>query len=251
MKKRIAIFYRCLKRFGLAQGIKLYYCYAFNKLSGIKIPGIKNPISLRKDTTDFELFNYIFLGREYDYINYPNNTKIIIDGGANIGFFTILMKNRFPNSKIISVEPDTDNFIQLQNNVSSYDNVFCENCGLWNKQTLLKVYDKYNQGKWSIIVEEDLTKGSIQAISINSLVNKYSIEKIDILKLDIESSEKEVFSDNYHEWLSITKMIVIEIHDGRKENCARTFFEAINKTFKRYKFSHLGENVIIVNMDLD
>jgi hypothetical protein len=39
--------------------------------------------------------------------------------------------------------------------------IYCENCGFWNKDTMLRVYDKYDIGKWEIIVEEDLEHGNI------------------------------------------------------------------------------------------
>jgi hypothetical protein len=70
---------------------------------------------------------------------------------------------------------------------------------------------------------------------------------IDVLKLDIESSEKELFSQNFEPWLAKTKMIIIELHDSMKAGCAKQFFEAVNKVFPNYDLSIKGENVILVN----
>jgi hypothetical protein len=82
-------------------------------------------------------------------------------------------------------------------------------------------------------------------------MEKYSIERIDIIKLDIESSEKQLFLDNFDYWLPKTKIIVIELHDWMEEGCSKAFFEAINKSFSKYEFSIIGDNIIIENKDLN
>jgi FkbM family methyltransferase len=161
------------------------------------------------------------------------------------------MKNDFPSSKVISIEPDQENFEQLKLNMSQYEDVYFENCGLWSHETKLKVYDKYDQGKWGIVVEEDQENGTIPAISISSIIKKYGISRIDILKIDIESSEKALFSSNYQELFKHSKMIIIELHDLMLEGCSRTFFEALNQSIKKYTYMVSGENTIIINDDLD
>jgi FkbM family methyltransferase len=47
-----------------------------------------------------------------------------------------------------------------------------------------------------MIVEEDVD-GEIETTTIDSITTKHSIDFIDILKIDIEGSEKELFSSNY------------------------------------------------------
>jgi FkbM family methyltransferase len=169
----------------------------------------------------------------------------MIDGGANIGLFTVLMKNRYPNAKIICVEPDPENFALLQRNVAPYSDVYCENCGLWGKDTQLKAYDKYGYGKCGIITEESAEEGNVAAISMGSLLKKYGVQTVDVLKLDIESSEKQVFGSGFEAWLPKVKTLIVELHDSTEAGCAKAFFEAIQQTFSGYKFSVQGENVII------
>jgi FkbM family methyltransferase len=48
------------------------------------------------------------------------------------------------------------------------------------------------------------------------------IEYIDLLKMDIEGGEKDVFKTNYESWLSRTRVIIIEIHASIK-GCRETF----------------------------
>src|SRR6266498_4566514 len=98
----------------------------------------------------------------------PIKPNVIVGGGANIGLFTILMKNKYPDAKIICIEPDPENFELLQKNVLVYQNVYCENCGLWNKNTLLNVLDKYDRGKSALVVNENTEEGKIKGLSLGA-----------------------------------------------------------------------------------
>jgi FkbM family methyltransferase len=216
----------------------------------INLPKIQYPFYLRKDTSDIPTYHQVFVENQYAKMNLTTSPKVIIDGGSNIGLFTILMKNIFPNTKIIAIEPDVENFQMMLKNLSNYNNVYLENAGIWYKDTKLKVYDKYNLGKCGMIVEEDLN-GNINAISMNYLINKYSIDRIDILKLDIETSEKQLFSENYENWLPKVKIFVVEIHDRMLTGCGQAFFIAVNKAFNNYEYYISGENTVIINKDIN
>jgi FkbM family methyltransferase len=249
MKNNLKLLYRLINQFSITSGVNLFVRFYSGSLSNLKIPNIKTKVSLRKGTSDIPTFFQIFLFNEYD-LDFIENPKVIIDGGANIGLFSVMMKNKFADAKIISIEPDKENFEMLKKNVSGYQDIFCENCGLWNKETNLKVHDKLDRGKWGMMVEETDEAGDVKAISIDSIMDKYSIERIDILKLDIETSEKKLFLDNYERWLPKTKMLIIELHDFMEEGCSKSFFSAINKTFNNYEYAIKGENTAIINNDI-
>lgn len=250
MKLNLKHLNRFCKLFGIKYGLRLYNQFKLSKLNNIQLPHIAHPISLRSGTSDEPTFFQVFIDNEYD-LKYIPNPKLVIDGGANVGLFTVLIKNKFPEIKVIAIEPDKENFQLLQQNTAGYKDVHYENCGLWNRATNLKVYDKFDMGKWAMVVEETTEDSPIKAISINDLINKYSIDRIDILKLDIETSEKVLFSNNYENWLPKTKMIIIELHDWMEEGCSKPFFTAINKTFNKYQYQIIGENTIIINHDID
>ena len=43
--------------------------------------------------------------------------QLYIDAGANIGLTSIYFANKFPNAKIVALEPEIDNYIILQKNI--------------------------------------------------------------------------------------------------------------------------------------
>ena len=70
--------------------------------------------------------------------------------------------------------------------------------------------------------------------------------KIDILKIDIEGAEKEVFSDNIDGWLKKTKLVIIELHEESKPGC----INAVETAMRKYNFQlflEKGENLIYLN----
>lgn len=232
------------------KGIAAFWSIKIHGFSGFRLPGFVNPIYMRKGTSDIGAFSQVILGGEYD-IKFNSTPKTIIDGGANIGFFSIYMKNRFPDASIICVEPDSDNFEHLTLNTKSFTNIYLEKAGIWSKTTRLSIADKYNMGKWGMVVQETDDENGLPAISLGDIMEKYKIQQIDILKLDIETSEKEIFREGYEKWLPKVKMIIIELHDWMEPGCSKPFFEAINKTFHNYSYSSSGENTIIVNHDFE
>ena len=106
-------------------------------------------------------------------------------------------------------------------------------------------------GKWAMTVEEDAENGTVKGESIQTLMKRNNIDHIDILKLDIETSEKNLFAENYQSWLPKTHLIIIELHDRMLPGCSKVFFEAINETFSKYEYSHSGEYTVIKNKDVE
>jgi len=68
-------------------------------------------------------FEKIFLDREYDLSFLNLDPKVIIDGGSNVGYASVFFANRYPDARIISVEPEASNFRLLVKNTRSYPNV--------------------------------------------------------------------------------------------------------------------------------
>ncbi|MEK6939168.1 MAG: FkbM family methyltransferase [Nanoarchaeota archaeon] len=202
----------------------------------VQIRNVQRPIILRPGTSDVPLLYHIFVEKEYA-IKPKKEPSFIIDAGANIGFTAVYFANRFPKARIIAIEPEESNFRLLQKNTEPYPNVRCIKAGLWNSNTQLRITNLEKDSKWGFQVEETAESGpnTCPAISINNLLKEEKRKKIDIAKIDIEGSEKELFSKNT-QWLSKTNLMVIEFHDRMKPGSSKPFWEAVKgMKFKCYK----------------
>ena len=199
----------------------------------LKTKHLQHPIYLRKNTCDGDVFSFIFLKEEYA-MNLDFDPQLIIDCGANIGLTAVYYKNLFPNAKIICIEPESANYELLLKNTEPYKEIVCYQAGVWNRSTYLTVED-IGLGNWGFIVKEidHEIPGSIKGISLGDIMKENNIDVIDILKIDIEGSEKEVFETNYDEWLSKTRFLAVELHDRMKSGSSKSVLKALTQ----YDFS--------------
>jgi len=212
------------------------------KIITVNFKSIEHPIYLRNNTSDIDTFYQIFYDKEYD-IKFNFEPKVIVDCGANIGLTSIFFKNRYPNATIIAIEPETSNYELLLKNTQQYTGIHCLKRGIWNNTTNLLVKD-IGLGNWGFITEEVSfeNEATIKAISIEKIMEQFGLDKIDILKIDIEGSEKELFEKNYGLWIPKVKVILAELHDGMKEGCSMSFFTALLNY--KFRMSTRGESVI-------
>lgn len=246
MKKLIGFIKKSLfhyYRFGI-EGVKFYLKIKYNKDQFLKInlKEVGVPLYLRNKTSDIPAFYDVFTENEYE-LNLIKKPKTIIDCGANIGLATAYFKGEYPDAKIISVEPEQDNYELLQKNTESLSNVHCLNYGVWNKSALLEVHD-VGLGNWGFTTTEVQfeNESTIEAISISEIIDRYKIDTIDILKIDVEGSEREIFQENTDEWLSKVKILIVELHDHMRSGCSESFYSAMNKF--DYNMTPQGNNLI-------
>jgi FkbM family methyltransferase len=217
-----------------------------DRISEIYVPGIQHPIHIRFGTSDEVVFREILLEKGYNF-QVDGTPEFIVDCGANIGLASIFFRNRFPSTHIIAVEPEDSNFRLLEHNLSYYyPQVECLRNGIWNCNTELAIKNLKTSGKWGFVVgeRESIEEDSVSSITINDILKKYNRESIDILKVDIEGAEVELFSSNYDYWLPKTKAILIETHDRSRKGCSQSFFRAIANF--DFSISYKGNTMLCV-----
>ncbi len=189
----------------------------------------KHPILLRIPTSDVPTYKQVFVNDEYDFL-VETQPKVIVDAGANIGLASIYFANRYPDAKIIAIEPEQSNFELLKENIAPYPNITPIQAALWHENKELSLIDP-GLGNWAFrtVVTNPLentqtkTCHSVMAITVDTIMKDFNLETIDILKLDIEGAEKEVFS-NTSSWIGKVDSLIVELHERMKAGCNRSFY---------------------------
>ncbi|MCF6129923.1 FkbM family methyltransferase [Flavobacterium sp. AS60] len=220
-------------------------------------PNFGVTIKLRKrPSSDLNVFAQIYQYDEYKPLvavfkkNFPDDLSLnIIDAGCNIGLTSVYLSKYFPNSNFIIIEPDSSNFESIGDNFEMNDITTAIKIkgGLWSKNTNLKLVNDFrDQNDWSYRVEETNEETDLKAYSIPFLMKEYNFDVVDILKIDIEGSEKELFSNGDISFLEKTKCVAIEIHD--EFDCR----EMIYAILKKYNFEYFetGDLTIGINQNL-
>lgn len=244
IRRNLVELFQYIEVFGWTSGVKIFSKIKFNSTDRLKLKGVQHPIKLRSGSSDINAFRQVFLYKEYNFET--TEPQFIIDGGSNIGLAAIYFANKFPQATIVSIEPELENFNLLKENTREYKTIHPIQSGIWNNTTFLKVKN-IGLGNWGFIVEEHSAEDAdtFRAISIGDILKKFNQPEIDILKLDVEGAEKEIFSSNYQNWLPVTKILIVELHDRMKKGCSKAFFKALLE----YDFTveQLGENLICTN----
>jgi FkbM family methyltransferase len=185
----------------------------------LRVRGIPTPIRLRKGTSDFDVFRQVFLCRQYA-LRVAEPVEYIVDAGANIGLSSIYLLRRFPQARVIAVEPDGENCALAAHNLQGYsDRCRLARGGVWSDDRLLGVCrGSYGDGRhWATqtvaMDERDAAGETAQAFTIQQLMDRFRFPRIDLLKMDIEGAELNVFRDGNLAFLERTACCVVECHD--------------------------------------
>ncbi|WP_347474124.1 FkbM family methyltransferase [Acinetobacter thermotolerans] len=234
------------KIIGLKGVLKLIHAKITNTQINFKFINDKldHDVIIRMPSSDIWVLKQVFFDEEYKFktINTPN---VIVDAGANVGYASIYFSQLFPNAKILAIEPENSNYQVLCENVRKYKNIIPIQAAIWSENTKLNICDE-GLGEWGFMtfsVDDSQKKVEhlVDAYSVESLIEKYDLNKIDILKIDIEGAEKEVFEDT-SKWISHVDALIVELHDRMKDGCSRSFYSntpGFNNEWTR------GENVYL------
>jgi FkbM family methyltransferase len=126
---------------------------------------------------------------------------VVFDVGSYDGKEAIDFRKNYPNSKIYAFDADIDNYKKTLNRCKNY-NIIVENYAVSDVYDVVKFYPTKGKypGSGSILRSTDLLnkrfpdmkiKDSVKVFSISlyEYCNKNSIEKIDILHMDVQGAE--------------------------------------------------------------
>ena len=213
-----------LRLAGLGQTISFLVQRLLNlPLTSIHLRGIAFPIYLRPGTSDWTALQHVLDERDCD-VTLAREPRLIIDGGANVGFAAVLLANRYPKARIVAVEPHRDNAIMMRLNCRHYPNVELITGAIWSSNRRLEIENPNCHIHGAFQVREALSiKGpnTFDGITITNLLHRANEHEIDLLKLDIEGAEAEIFSRGYRDWIDRIRTLVIECHGESAERIVR------------------------------
>jgi len=143
---------------------------------------------------------------EYTTILFKQLVKrgdVVVDVGANIGYFTILAAKLVGESgKVFAFEPEPKNFSYLKKNIdlNQYENVFAYQKAVSNKNEIVDLYvcdydsghhtikqgkgiEAYRKGK-----RGNTKKIEVETVSLDTFLRD-KIDRLDIIKIDAEGAE--------------------------------------------------------------
>jgi amino acid adenylation domain-containing protein/FkbM family methyltransferase len=200
---------------------------------------------LNRNETD-ELYKEVFATE--NYLRHGISVRdgdCIFDVGANIGMFTIFAQQRWPGTKVFAFEPIPTTYEALRANVERYaPNAAPLNCGLSDRsgsatftfyprvsassgmdadaaedEQIVRAY-MANQDERLTAFADELMSGRFEKQSfdcqlktVSEVIAEHGVERIDLLKLDVEKAELDVLRGIREEDWPKIKQVVAEVHD--------------------------------------
>ncbi|HEY0603235.1 MAG TPA: amino acid adenylation domain-containing protein [Herpetosiphonaceae bacterium] len=210
-----------------------------------RLPNALEIAHLNKNETDV-LYAEIFEDHQYTRHGITlEDGDCVFDIGANIGLFTLYLQQNFPHAQVFAFEPLPPIHTVLQANVARYPGyIHLFACGLARERGSadFTFYPKMSMmsGAYADPQEdEDLTRAFLSNQSqllvehadelmegrfagetftcptrtVSDIIAEYALERIDLLKIDVEKSELDVLAGIVEQDWPKIKQIVLEVHD--------------------------------------
>lgn len=153
---------------------------------------------------------------------------VIVDIGANVGFFSFLMTANRKGSSIYAYEPIENNVKvftgNIKRNSDKRNNITVEQKAVTGKEvsSVKLFFDDVNYDTVISSIYEDFSAKNtkaveIPAISLSKIIAENQLQVIDILKLDCEGSEYPILYDSPETIWPLIKCMCIEVHELDKE----------------------------------
>ena len=174
--------------------------------------------------------------------------------GAHIGIHIKGEIEKILHEKVLLVEPVPHNVVEIKKNLNNLEGIKIEQVALSDKNETRNFYFVKNTSihklkkHWSSgigsfkkqhlldhkskrfkIEEEDIDKISIEAIRFKDLVDKYNINQIDKLLIDVEGSEFAILNDIDLNSINIKKIIFEYKHFDGYQTTGKKLEEILKK----------------------
>jgi FkbM family methyltransferase len=165
----------------------------------------------------------------YNCIANRDDVRVVFDVGANIGSVTLAAARSFPNAHIYSFEPVSATYKMLCENIKNYSGrITAYNFGFFNVSKRLDIHITSLHGASSILdqslnhksahphIRETGTE-TIQVYTLDSFMADKALDRIDIVKIDVEGTELEVIEGGRETFRNKVDNVFIELSFLRKD----------------------------------
>lgn len=122
-----------------------------------------------------------------------HNVKYVVDIGANVGYFSLLIRELFPSSNIIAVEPAEQTYQALQMNFKNDKKIKLLKTAISNRNGFANLAFDSQSSMISALVENGEKETNnrqiiekVKTITLDELLISNKIPRVDILKIDAE-----------------------------------------------------------------
>ncbi len=186
-----------------------------------------NKITFNVSLPLYLVFKEIFMEDVYNIkavVKQMPAQPVIIDIGANAGFFDFLFLSKIKAATILAYEPIPSNVHQIKATIAANpfikENILVYEAAVTGtKQEKIDLYIESENDStviasiFSNFNTSNRAKISVDTITLTDIFLQNNLSQVDILKVDCEGSEFDIFYNTDPALLRRAKMILLEVHD--------------------------------------
>lgn len=164
----------------------------------------------------------------------PVAGDVVLDVGANVGLFSIWVSRHAPDARVTAFEPFTENYEALVRNLA----------GWRHRVTPVNMAVGRREGRGQMVLTGDrsldhrLSTTDIEGapgvgiVSLAEAIRSTGSDMVDLLKLDVEGAEVEIFEGADAATLRRIRRLAIEYHDNIRPGTLRRLKEILQPTHR-------------------
>jgi FkbM family methyltransferase len=159
---------------------------------------------------------------DYLFNGDPGKEHNILDIGANVGYFSLYISQRFPKANIFSFEPFPDTFKRLSDNINN------------NNTGKIKLFPfavsdfngtadfySFDWAGCNTLIDRDFDEGHYEKTTVNCMAfddifKATGVEEFTFGKIDCEGSEYRIFINSKDDSIRRIKNYIMEVHNDEK-----------------------------------
>ena len=158
--------------------------------------------------SDIQVLQQFFVWEQYKLHSHLD-PLVIFDAGSNSGFSVLYFRIRHPHARIFALEPDSAAFTKLQINTRNWPGIIARRVALAGTDGSRTFYRSSQSWVSSLLPSENWTSPNeagpidqvledVEARTLRSLMADFGVNRVDLLKLDVEGAEWEVLPQLAH-----------------------------------------------------
>lgn len=169
--------------------------------------------------------------------------NMIVDVGANIGQFSTAIKYWYPQANVVAIEAEPNTYARLMENVKN-SSVRTINKVISDKRGSVDFFlGKLSVTQGMVKMFENQASITLDADTLDSVIGGEPIQKIDLLKIDVEGAELKIIQGAKHT-LKVSSYLLVEISfDRTSVGTNLDLLSAIKDICPNAKIVHTGRRL--------
>ena len=185
----------------------------------------------------------ILEGRTYPFLPYVDDVGVVLDVGANCGAASVHFARHHPAATVHAFEPGSEARAYLERNVAALPNVRVHPFGLYSSNRQARLYrGDADLGKASVL-RRGVNLGESEPVDLRAggaWAAEQEIDRIDILKVDVEGCEVEVL-EGLADLLPTVKVLFVEYDSRHARRALGRLLDATHELYIGNMFLDQGE----------